>query len=192
MFATLENERAVQRAAAGDQQAWEQLVREYGGRLRAIAASFRLSRSDAEDATQITWMNLVANARTLRSHDRIGAWLATTMRRNCLRILQRNRREMPTDGLATTVADDSADVEMALLTAERKRLLWQTVGRLPPRQAHLVHALFADARQSYHEITSALSMPAGAIGPIRGRALRRLARLIGETGTGPGELRPST
>ena len=55
-----------------------------------------------------------------------------------------------------------------------------------------MHALFADDRQSYHEITSALSMPAEAIGPIRGRALRRLARLIGETGTGPGELRPST
>ena len=130
MLTTLENDRVVQRAAAGDQQAWEQLVREYGGRLRAIAAGFRLNRSDAEDAIQITWMSFVANVRTLRSYDRIGAWLATTMRRNCLRILQRNRREMPTDGLATTVADDSADVEMALLTAERERLLWQTVGRL--------------------------------------------------------------
>jgi RNA polymerase sigma factor (sigma-70 family) len=192
MVAIPEHGRVVEQAAAGDQQAWEQLVREYRGRLRAIAAGFRLNRSDAEDAIQVTWMGLVANVRTLRSHDRVGAWLATTMRRNCLRILQRKRREMPTDRLPTTVADDSADVEMALLTAERERLLWQTVRRLPPRQAHLVHALFADDGQSYNEIASALSMPPGAIGPTRGRALRRLALLIGETGTGPRELRPST
>ena len=172
----------VERAVAGDQLAWNHLVREYGGRLRGIAAGFRLNRADAEDAMQVTWMDLVANVRKLRSHDRIGAWLATTMRRNCLAILRRRRRETPADSLLTTIADESADVERALLTAETANLLWATVGRLPPRQACLVRALFAGGERSYDELAGALAMPVGAIGPTRQRALHRLAELLGESG----------
>jgi RNA polymerase sigma factor (sigma-70 family) len=189
MFDGADDAQTVYRAVSGDQQAWEQLVRTYGGRLRSIAAGFRLNRSDAEDAMQMTWMGLVANVKKLRSHDRVGAWLATTMRRNCLAILQRHRRETLTDRMPTTVVDDAADVEKALLAAERAGLLWRTVGRLPQRQAHLMRALFADDERSYHEIASALSMPVGAIGPIRQRALRRLALLLNETGIAPEELR---
>jgi RNA polymerase sigma factor (sigma-70 family) len=172
----------VERAVAGDRQAWDHVVREYGGRLRAIAAGFRLNRSDAEDAMQVTWMDLVANVKKLRSHDRIGGWLATTMRRNCLAILRRRRRETLTDSLLTNTADESADVERALLTAESASLLWATVGRLPPRQARLVRALFAGGERSYDELAGVLAMPVGAIGPTRQRALHRLAELLGESG----------
>ena len=180
----------VDRAAAGDQEAWDHLVREYGGRLRAIAAGFRLSRSDAEDAMQATWMALVASVRKLRSHDRIGAWLATTMRRNCLAILRRRARETLTDSLPTRTADESADVEKAMLTAEIASLLWATVGRLPPRQARLVRALFTNDERSYGELARALSMPVGAIGPTRQRALHRLAELLSESDVAADELLP--
>jgi RNA polymerase sigma factor (sigma-70 family) len=180
----------VERAAAGDQQAWDHLVRDYGGRLRAIAACFRLNRSDAEDAMQATWMSLVASVRKLRSHDRIGAWLATTMRRNCLAILRRRARETLTDSLPTSTADESANVEKAMLAAESTILLWATVGRLPLRQARLVRALFAGGERSYGELARALSMPVGAIGPTRQRALHRLAELLSESGVAADELRP--
>jgi RNA polymerase sigma factor (sigma-70 family) len=185
----MDNRSIVERAAAGDQQAWDHLVREYGGRLRAIAAGFRLNRSDAEDAMQVTWMGLVANVRKLRSHDRIGAWLATTMRRNCLAIVNRRRRETLTDTLPTRTADETADVEKALITAESANLLWDAVGRLPPRQARLVRALFAAEERSYGEVACTLAMPVGAIGPTRQRALHRLAELLGEHGVAADELR---
>ena len=172
----------VERAVAGDQLAWDQIVREYGGRLRAVAAGLRLNRADAEDAMQVTWMGLVANVKKLRSHDRIGAWLATTMRRNCLAILRRRRRETLSDSLLTNVVDESADVERALLSAESASLLWATVGRLPARQAGLVRALFAGGEPSYGELAGALAMPVGAIGPTRRRALHRLAELLEGSG----------
>ena len=177
--------RMVERAAAGDQAAWDALYREFNGRLRAIAAGFRLNRSDAEDAMQMTWMGLVANVRKLRSYDRIGAWLATTMRRNCLKALQRQRVETLTDNLTTSMADDSADVEKALLATETASLLWRTVGQLPPRQARLVRALFAEEERSYGEVACTLAMPVGAIGPTRQRALQRLAELLAEASDGP-------
>jgi RNA polymerase sigma factor (sigma-70 family) len=191
MYDTVTDSRVVERAAAGDQRAWERLVQQHSGRLRAIAGSFRLNPSDAEDAMQATWTSLVTKMDTLRSHERAGAWLATTMRRNCLRILQGQRQETPVDSLPAYVVDDAAAVEQPLLTAELAELLWRTVSRLPKRQAHLVRALFTDEERSYHEIASALSMPVGAIGPVRQRALHRLAMLLDEIDIAPDDLRLS-
>ncbi|HEY3006661.1 MAG TPA: sigma-70 family RNA polymerase sigma factor [Micromonosporaceae bacterium] len=191
MYAICDTADIVADAVAGDQQAWDELVRRHRGRLMAIAAGFRLSGADADDAVQMTWLSLIQHVHTLRSHDRVGAWLSTTMRHSCLRILKRQRRETPFDSAESTAADASADMAEGLIRAERSRLLWQAVESLPARQARLVRALFADDERSYYEIASALSMPVGAIGPIRGRALRRLGQLLAESGTSPDELRLS-
>jgi RNA polymerase sigma factor (sigma-70 family) len=174
-------------AIAGDQRAWADLVREHRGRLRAIAAGFRLGRSDAEDAMQMTWLDLLRSIGTLHSPDRVGAWLSTTMRRNCLRILQRQRWEV-LPGELPPVSDPAAGVEEPLLAGERAQVLWRAAARLPDRQAALLRALFADGERSYAEISSSLSMPVGAIGPVRQRALRRLAQLLQEAGTPPEDL----
>jgi RNA polymerase sigma factor (sigma-70 family) len=190
MYETTDTAHVVGDALAGDQQAWNELVRRHRGRLRAIAAGFRLSGTDAEDAVQMTWLSLIQHVDTLRSHDQLGAWLNTTMRRCCLRILKRQRFEALIDD-TVSVTDNSAAVVETLAQAERGRLLWEAVERLPARQAKLVRALFTDEELSYHEIASALSMPVGAIGPVRGRALRRLGQLLAESGTSAEELRLS-
>jgi RNA polymerase sigma factor (sigma-70 family) len=178
VISSAESARIVDRAATNDEQAWADLVRHYSGMLNSIAAGFRLNRGDAEDAVQMTWTDLVRNIHGLRSHDRVGGWLSTTMRRNCMRILQRHRLEVLTDVIEATVVDESVDIENAVLTAERDQQLWQVVERLPDRQARLLSALFAEDERSYEEIARALSMPIGAIGPIRQRALRSLERLL--------------
>lgn len=191
MLGYCESSQMVGRAAAGDQQAWVELVRQHDGRLRSIAAGFRLNRSDAEDAVQATWLSLICNLHRLRSPDRIGAWLNTTMRRNCLHTLQRQRWEEVSEDLSSTTADHTVNVEQHLLAAEVSRILWDAVEHLPPRQAELLRVLFADDRRSYQDIASELGMPVGAIGPIRQRALRKLAQLLDEAGTPSEELRRS-
>jgi RNA polymerase sigma factor (sigma-70 family) len=188
MYELSDTTQILGKATAGDQLAWNELVRRYRPRLRAIATGFRLSGADAEDAVQMTWLSLFQHVGTLRSHDQVGAWLTTTMRRCCLRIVKRRRWDTLVDDEVTVTVDNTADVVEALTRTERGRLLWEAVGRLPPRQAELVRALFADDERSYHEIASALSMPVGAIGPVRGRALRRLGELLAESGTATDEL----
>jgi RNA polymerase sigma factor (sigma-70 family) len=191
MYATSDIAQLVDNALAGDQRAWDELVRRHRGRLRAIAAGFRLSGADAEDAVQMTWLSLVQHVGTLRSNDQLGAWLNTTMRRCCLRILRRRRWETLVDDPMPVTADNTAEVVDALMRIERGRLLWEAVERLPARQAELLRALFAEEERSYHEIATALSMPVGAIGPVRGRALRRLSHLLAQSGTSAEELRLS-
>jgi DNA-directed RNA polymerase specialized sigma24 family protein len=72
----------VRRAIVGDEKAWEDLVIRYGGLLRAIARDFRLSQEQASDAAQNTWMRLVESIGKVREPEKLGGWLASTMRRS--------------------------------------------------------------------------------------------------------------
>jgi RNA polymerase sigma factor (sigma-70 family) len=168
-------------AAVGD-RAWNDVVRRYGGMLTAIAAQYRLGSGDGDDAVQMTWLALLRNAHNLREPDRIAAWLATVMRRNCLQLLRRRQYELVNSDWAGWAVTDNHDApDDDLVRAERDRLLWENVDRLPPRQRDLVRALF-DAELSYDDVSRRMSIPVGAIGPTRQRALRRLERLLSRAG----------
>jgi len=174
---------AVARAAKGDSVGWDELVQRYSGRLKSIGAGFRLSTGDTEDAAQMTWLALIRNIHRLHDPDAVAGWLATTMRRNCLHILRQRRREiLESDWARWLVADDQGTVDDRLLNAERNRMLWDSVDRLPGRQRDLVRVLFAGDERPYAEVATSMSMAQGAIGPTRQRALRRLRKMLVSTG----------
>jgi RNA polymerase sigma factor (sigma-70 family) len=84
--------RLVARAASGDAGAWDRLVEEFGGIIWAAARAHRLSDVDAADVFQTTWLRLVENLESIRDPTRLGAWLATTSRRECLSVIRRGAR----------------------------------------------------------------------------------------------------
>jgi DNA-directed RNA polymerase specialized sigma24 family protein len=63
-----------------------------------------------------------------------------------------------------------------MLRSERDRALWDAFARLPERDQALLRLLTADPAPSYEEISAALDMPIGSIGPTRARCLERLRR----------------
>ncbi|WP_271189742.1 RNA polymerase sigma factor [Dactylosporangium matsuzakiense] len=176
----------LDRAAEGDQDAWLQLVRQYAGLLRSVAASLRMAAGDAEDAAQTTWLGLLQNLDTLRDPSRVSGWLATSMRRNCLRLVRRARRELPVaewtdvEWADRERAEQVETIEDRLLRTERDHQLWQAVDRLPDRQGQLVRVLFADPDTSYDDVARRMSIAVGTVGPARRRALRRLAQLLSQ------------
>jgi RNA polymerase sigma factor (sigma-70 family) len=177
----------VSRAAAGDERAWQEMVTQYRGLLRSIASDFRMGPGDADDAAQMTWLGLVQHVDKLRVPEAVVGWLATTMRRNCARVLrQRWREQLRDDWTQWQVEDDAGSVDTHVMQAERDRVLWEIVDRLPERQRRLLRLLFAAAEPSYVEIASTMSMAVGTIGPARQRALRNLERLLADTGPGRG------
>src|SRR3954470_24288197 len=110
----------VRAAADGDQAAWHGLVDRYNGLVWSVARAHRLSTVDASDVVQTTWLRLVEHLGRLQDPERVGAWLATTARRECLRTLRHSARQVPTEEVPEVVAD--AHVESALLVKERDRL----------------------------------------------------------------------
>lgn len=176
----------VAAAAAGDQEAWNALVSRYAGLVWSVARSFRLDDADAGDVSQTCWLRLVEHLGRLRDPERVGAWLATTARNEALRILRRSGRQVPVgDSHELDLEDrDSSPPDRGLLTAERDAVLWQAFEALPERCRMLLRVLLADPPPSYDEVSAALDMPIGSIGPTRGRCLQRLrqhAELAGIT-----------
>jgi RNA polymerase sigma factor (sigma-70 family) len=175
--------RLVDAAAHGDQTAWDRLVERYSGLLWAVARAHRLSSADAADVVQMTWLRLFEHLPEIRNPDGVGAWLATTARRECLRTLRRSGRCEPSEEIDSLAGPDPAEVDASLLQAEREAWLWAAFERLPASDQTLLRLLAADPAPSYQEISSALEMPIGSIGPTRGRALERLRRALEATGT---------
>ena len=165
----------VRAAADGDRAAWHGLVDRYNGLVWSVARSHRLSTVDASDVVQTTWLRLVEHLDRLQDPERVGAWLATTARRECLRTLRHSARMVVSDEPPEQVTE--AQLDAALLAEERDRALWQAFGGLSERCQTLLRILVADPPPSYDEIGAALDMPIGSIGPTRARCLERLRGL---------------
>jgi len=175
------DENLLKSAGAGDQWAWDALVDRYGGRVWAVARAHRLSTADAEDVFQVTFLRLVTHLETIRDPTRVGAWLATTARHECLRMLRRAGRSVPSgdDAVLDTPDPLLPPVDSKLLTDEREVALREALGRLSAPCQRLLRALMADPEPSYEEVSRALEMPIGSIGPTRGRCLKHLRRELG-------------
>jgi RNA polymerase sigma factor (sigma-70 family) len=173
----------VRAAAAGDRLAWNGLVQQFGGTVWAVARAHRLPEADAAEVSQSTWLRLFEHLGQLKDPARVGAWLATTARRECLRVLRSNERRV-------LYGDDGPDYESpdmspddAVLLSERDDALRRAFSQLRPSDQALLRILMADPRPSYEEIAAAMDMPIGSIGPTRQRALERLRRELKSNGT---------
>nr|MDQ3091651.1 sigma-70 family RNA polymerase sigma factor [Actinomycetota bacterium] len=93
-------------------------------------------------------------------------------------------RELPSDDLLDRAGSAPAATapEQHLLREEDQRELWRAVASLPGRCQILLRTMAYDPDHSYAQISAALAMPVGSIGPTRARALARLEREVERIG----------
>jgi RNA polymerase sigma factor (sigma-70 family) len=170
----------VRRAGSGDMQAWNLLVDQYGRLIWSITARFKLIESDAADVVQTTWMRLIEHIDRIEQPDRIGSWLASTARNECLRHVAARKRLVLVheDAEFDGVDYHGPAVDEALLAAERAQVVRDAMAHLPAQWQQLLELLMADPPISYAEISDQLGLPVGSIGPTRGRCLAKLRVLL--------------
>jgi RNA polymerase sigma factor (sigma-70 family) len=165
----------VARAADGDERAWEALVEAYTPLLRSVARAHRLDDATTSDVVQTAWRQLVQHVGRLHDPGHVGAWLATTTKRECLRVLRQGQRERPTQDEHLDGPDVEADpLDAALLESERAVVVSRALAAIPARCQQLLRVLMTSPPPSYREVSAALDMPVGSIGPTRDRCLRKL------------------
>jgi RNA polymerase sigma factor (sigma-70 family) len=181
------NGELLKAAAAGDQAAWDELVRRHTSLLWSIARSYRLGNADASDVVQTTWLRLVEHMDKIADPERLPGWLATTARRECIHLMRRTDRhaEAPTE--LPDLQDDGPEPDAALLRNERDAELWRALARLDERCRRLLRVLMSDPPPAYADVAEALGMKIGSIGPTKGRCLDKLRALVQnpEPGAGP-------
>jgi RNA polymerase sigma factor (sigma-70 family) len=164
----------VRSAVAGDERARAVLVARFDRPLRSIARSYRLSGWDVDDVVQTTWLQFLEHGRTLRDPAAVGGWLATTVRRCCLRTLQSNVREVLVDDPVANETGCDGRLDTEVLAAERRAAIDASLSQLTVRQRDLMTLLLDEPELSYEEVGRRLGLPIGSIGPTRQRSLSRL------------------
>lgn len=164
----------VSRALAGEDAAWNELV----DRLQRVAwraiAGFDLGDEDRKDAFAATFFRLYERLGTVREPAKLPGWVATTARNEVLTLLRARRRATPTELTDEQLPALDHEPTARLLELELHAALHGGLARLGSACQQLLHLLTAEPPLSYAEVSAALGIPHGSIGPTRQRCLDRL------------------
>lgn len=156
---------------AGDQGAFEMIATSYRAMLFSVFLRwFRLSEEDAEDLFQEVMLQLVVKSAQVRN---VRTWLLGTAinqaKKRIRRLIrERNLAERYVENLELNEPEDREDV---------RELISKGLEYLKPGDRRLLALIYIQGL-SYQEVADVLGRPIGSIGPLRGRALRRLSKAV--------------
>lgn len=178
--ARAEQGQLVKRAQRGDARAWHDLVDKLQGLVWSVVRGFRLSDAEAADVTQIVWLKAVEHIKNIREPERFGLWLATTARRESMRVIERQRRTMtvPPDDLRLRLTERRDFTEDQVDRSEA-RIVVQAMSTLSDDCQALLRLALADPPTSYADMSEILGIAVGTIGARRQRCLSRLRAASG-------------
>lgn len=171
-------------AASGDVRAWNDLVDRFSDMVWSVARSFRLDDATAKDVSQTVWLKLVENLDKISDPERLPGWLATTCRREALRVAKARDRMIPTD-FEYDVADDSPSFDEMLIDDEDQRAVTRAFKTLDATCRELLRLMTAEPALSYEELAEVTGRPIGSLGPTRARCLDKLKRAMSRISDGP-------
>jgi RNA polymerase sigma factor (sigma-70 family) len=173
----------IRRCREGDTRAWNEVLDKYERLVYSIPLNYGLTHQDAADVSQLTFISLVNNLESLRPDSRLGAWLATVARRHSFHLLHRQKRERPGEDEDIGESDHLQDLSSSEAASHWERVDWvnQGLNVLDSRCRELLLALyFGPTEPSYDEVAKQLGLSVGSIGPLRGRCLGRLRKILEE------------
>ena len=175
----------VRRAARGDHEAFDALVRFASNRLYGIAYRILRDQYLAEDALQQALINVWNELPKLRDPDRFDAWTYRVIVRAATAEARRAGRGTPTTPLLPDDADASRAPDEYRAIADRDQLERGFSRITPEQRAVLVLQHYAGLSQA--EIADVLGVPVGTAGSRIHYAVRALCAAIeADTRLGPG------
>jgi RNA polymerase sigma-70 factor (ECF subfamily) len=174
----------VRRCLAGEEAAWEEMVRQYSRRIYNLAYRFTGNRAAAEDLTQEVFLRLY---RTLEQYDPregdLSSWLMRVARNLIIDDYRRRARTPAQNGedLAEHEyhlrADEREDPHALVERRELSEQIHAALAKLSPELRACV--ILRDLEGlSYQEIAEALQIPEGTVKSRINRGRLELARVL--------------
>src|SRR3954454_18358418 len=172
----------IEQCLAGDQLAWEQIVRQNWRKVFNVAYKFVGKHDEAEDLAQDIFVKIFKSLGTFDRRANFQTWLISVSRNLCIDHYRSVRKERETIDRGV-VADDLAPVSTepspmaALEHRDRVTLLRYALAQLPDTLRTAV--LMRDIQElSYQEIADKLRLPEGTVKSRINRGRTELARQI--------------
>lgn len=176
-------------ASKGERAAWDALVDRFGQMVWSVARGFRLDEATAKDVSQTVWLRLIENVDSIKDPERLPGWLATTARREALRVAKKAERDIPSD-FEFDVEDRGPSLDEMLIDQEENRLVVIAFKTLDDACRELLRLMTIEPALSYEELSELTGRPIGSLGPTRARCLEKLkgalARITGGGGGSSG------
>jgi RNA polymerase sigma-70 factor (ECF subfamily) len=181
----------VRRCLAGDNSAWEEIVRLHNRRIYNLCYRFTNSPDEAQDLTQDVFIRVY---RTLASYD-VGkgafvTWLTTLTRNLLVDHFRRSKQDRVTDSIDAGLREEEDSLSLSdrledpgptpddrLASKETQKMVQKALERLSPdlREAVILRDL---QDMDYKEIAQVLGIPEGTVKSRISRGRAELARLL--------------
>lgn len=181
----------VRRCLAGDNSAWEEIVRLHNRRIYNLCYRFTNSAEDAQDLTQDVFIRVY---RTLSSYEvekgAFTTWLTTLTRNLLVDHFRRSKQDRVTDSIDAGLREEEDSLSLSerlpdqgptpddrLASKETQKLVQQALARISPelREAVILRDL---QDMDYKEIAHVLRVPEGTVKSRINRGRTELARLL--------------
>ena len=186
IFATESNadSHLVERCLAGDEAAWEGLVRQHTKRVYSIAYRFTGNDTQAQDLAQDVFLRVFRSLKSFRAGEgSFQVWLARLTRNLLIDHYRRTKLERATDSIEDSVnmLESRAAIEgrtdSRVVGREASELLQGALQKLSPELRETV--ILRDLEElEYREIALALNVPEGTVKSRLNRGRAELARLL--------------
>jgi RNA polymerase sigma factor (sigma-70 family) len=184
-------EKLLARCRKRDQRAWAQLVERFQSLVYSIPRRMGLSADDCEDVFQSTFSAFYQALDRIESGQAMPKWFAVTATRTALRLKRASGQTTQFNEAVTLdelVAEEERSAEQQAVKSQQGELVRAGIAGLPDKCRQLLTLLYFDDEKSYQDISEAMGMPMGAIGPNRARCLDRLRRVLESHGFGPEDI----
>jgi RNA polymerase sigma-70 factor (ECF subfamily) len=172
----------VERCLAGDQAAWDALVRQHWRKVFNIAYTFVGTHDQAEDLAQDIFLRIFKSLHTFDRRANFRTWLFCISRNLCIDRYRSSRKERQTlnrdvDAAELSPESTALSPHAQLERRDRVELLRTALDRLAPTLRSAV--MMRDVQeQSYREIAVSLRLPEGTVKSRINRGRTELARQI--------------
>lgn len=174
----------VQRCLAGEQGAWEELVKTYTKRVYAICYRFTSKENEAQDLTQDVFLRVFRTLGSFRAGEgSFTVWLTRLTRNLLVDHYRRTKQDRVTDAIEEKLPmleEKTAQYSRAdglLAGREASELLQLGLQKLSPELREAV--ILRDLQElEYREIAQVLNVPEGTVKSRLNRGRAELARVL--------------
>jgi RNA polymerase sigma-70 factor (ECF subfamily) len=180
-WAGMELGELLKRCKAGDELAWEALVRQFQARIYSLAYHYAGNPEDARDLAQETFIRVYRNLPLCQDASLFVPWLIRITRNLCVDFLRRKAARPPASDLPADelldLADHSATPEEQGISANRKNLLQRALQQLTSLNREII-ILKEIQGMALEQISALLKVPLGTIKSRSNRARLELAEKV--------------
>ncbi len=188
MVVRARDNRLVTRTLAGDDEAFEDLVRLYYDRLRALVYHHLHREDELDDALQDIFLKAYQALPQFRKRSNFYTWLFRIASNYCIDRLRKRRLELVSlngsderDAIEARLQSSHASPEESYSSSERVEMVRRALGALDPIYQNII-ALRELEGLSYDEISESLGIGMGTVKSRLARARAELKKILEDMG----------